>query len=55
MLLDFLGWSHEAATMRAAVKAALFKNYLTSDLGGNKTTKEVGEWLTEFVTQHSTT
>ncbi len=55
MLLDFLGWSHEAASTRAAVKAALFKNYLTSDLGGNKTTKEVGEWLTEFVTQHSST
>jgi 3-isopropylmalate dehydrogenase len=55
MLLDFLGWSDEAATTRAAVKAALFKNYLTSDLGGNKTTKEVGAWLTDFVAQHSST
>jgi hypothetical protein len=24
---------------------------LTFDLGGNKSTKEVGAWLTEFVTQ----
>ena len=53
MLLDFLGWSREAAIMREAVKAALFKNYLTSDLGGDKTTKEVGTWLTDFVSRQS--
>jgi len=55
MLLDFLGWSREAAITRDAVKSALFKNYLTSDLGGDKSTKEVGAWLTEFVTQSSAT
>jgi 3-isopropylmalate dehydrogenase len=55
MLLDFLGWSREAAITREAVKAALFKNYLTSDLDGDKTTKEVGAWLTEFVSQHPST
>jgi len=53
MLLDFLGWSREAAITREAVKAALFKNYLTSDLGGDKTTKEVGTWLTDFVAHQS--
>jgi 3-isopropylmalate dehydrogenase len=51
MLLDFLEWRAEAGITREAVKAALFKNYLTSDLGGNKSTKEVGAWLTEFVTR----
>jgi 3-isopropylmalate dehydrogenase len=51
MLLDFLGWELEAGITREAVKAAVFKNYLTFDLGGNKSTKEVGAWLTEFVTQ----
>jgi 3-isopropylmalate dehydrogenase len=55
MLLDFLGWSQEAAITREAVRAALFKNYLTSDLGGNKTTKDVGSWLVEFVTRNSST
>jgi 3-isopropylmalate dehydrogenase len=55
MLLDFLGWGREAAITREAVKAALFKNYLTSDLGGDKTTREVGAWLTEFVSQHPST
>ncbi len=55
MLLDFLGWSGEAAITREAVKVALFKNYLTSDLGGDKTTKEVGAWLAERVVQQSGT
>jgi 3-isopropylmalate dehydrogenase len=49
MLLEFLGWDREAKTVRAAVKSALFNNYLTSDLGGDKTTTKVGDWLAEFV------
>jgi 3-isopropylmalate dehydrogenase len=49
MLLDFLGWELEARITRSAVKAALLKHYLTPDLGGDKSTKEVGAWLTEFV------
>jgi 3-isopropylmalate dehydrogenase len=48
MLLDFLGWSREAAITREAVRSALLNNYLTSDLGGNKSTSEVGSWLAEF-------
>jgi 3-isopropylmalate dehydrogenase len=54
MLLDFLGWSLEAAVTRNAVREAVFKNYLTSDLGGSQTTTEVGAWLGEFVARHST-
>jgi 3-isopropylmalate dehydrogenase len=54
MLLDFLGWSLEAEVIRNAVRDAVFKNYLTSDLGGSRTTTEVGAWLAEFVANHST-
>ena len=53
MLLDFLGWSREAAITRDAVKSALLNNYLTSDLGGEKSTAEVGTWLADFVTKHA--
>jgi 3-isopropylmalate dehydrogenase len=53
MLLDFLGWSAEAATLRDGVRSALLKNYLTSDLGGDKRTVEVGDWLANFATEHS--
>jgi 3-isopropylmalate dehydrogenase len=49
MLLEFLGWNEEASTLRSGAKAALLKNYVTPDLGGNKTTAEVGDWLADFV------
>lgn len=49
MLLDFLGWKAEAATIGKAVRAALRENYVTPDLGGNKRTAEVGEWLVNFI------
>jgi 3-isopropylmalate dehydrogenase len=52
MMLEFLGWDLEASVLRAGVKSALFKNYLTSDLGGSKTTTEVGSWLAEFASAH---
>ncbi len=51
MMLEFLGWSREASILRKAVKAALLKNYLTSDLGGDKGTTDVGSWLAEFVSK----
>jgi 3-isopropylmalate dehydrogenase len=50
MMLEFLGWDREAMATREAVKSALFKNYLTSDLGGERSTIEVGTWLVESVT-----
>jgi len=53
MLLDFLGWSREAAILRDGVRATLLKNYLTSDLGGDKRTAEVGDWLADFAAKHS--
>jgi len=49
MMLEFLGCKAEAAALHSAVKEALFKNYLTPDLGGTKKTTEVGDWLADFV------
>ena len=55
MMLEFLGWKPEAAALKAGVKEALFKNYLTPDLGGTKKTSEVGDWLAESVASSSLT
>jgi 3-isopropylmalate dehydrogenase len=52
MMLDFLGWGPEASVLRNGVKSALLNNYLTSDLGGDKRTAEVGDWLAAFASEH---
>jgi 3-isopropylmalate dehydrogenase len=49
MMLDFLGWKTEAQLVHSAVKTAVMRNYLTPDLGGDKKTSAVGDWLVEFV------
>jgi len=49
MLLEFLGWKAEATAVHSGVKEALFKNYLTPDLGGTQKTTQVGDWLAERV------
>jgi 3-isopropylmalate dehydrogenase len=54
MMLEFLGWRREAEVVRESVKAALFNNYLTSDLGGEKSTGAVGDWLAERVSKFGT-
>jgi 3-isopropylmalate dehydrogenase len=48
MMLEFLGWDKESAACRKAVRAALFNNYLTPDLGGERSTADVGSWLEEL-------
>ncbi len=45
MMLEFLGWKPEAAALRTTVRAALKENHVTPDLGGDKRTAEVGDWL----------
>lgn len=45
MMLDFLGWQSEGESLRAAVRAALQQNFLTPDLGGEKSTVAVGDWI----------
>jgi len=47
MLVEFLGWRPQAAAIRTAVRAALRENYVTPDLGGNKSTVEVADWLVD--------
>ncbi len=47
MMLEFLGWKPEAAALREAVRAALQQNYVTPDLGGEKQTQAVGDWLAD--------
>lgn len=53
MLLEFLGWQEEASALRAAVREALWKNYVTPDLGGDKKTGQVGDWLADYVTRRA--
>jgi len=47
MMLEFLSWRAEAAALREAVRAALRENYVTPDLGGEKRTQGVGDWLAD--------
>jgi 3-isopropylmalate dehydrogenase len=47
MMLDFLGWKEEGDRLREAVRAALKENFVTPDLGGEKKTVEVGDWIAE--------
>jgi 3-isopropylmalate dehydrogenase len=49
MMLEFLGWTAEAAVLNDSVKNALHENFVTPDLGGTKKTAEVGDWLAKFV------
>jgi 3-isopropylmalate dehydrogenase len=45
MMLEFLGWKSEASAIRSAVRAALGENFVPADLGGDKRTAEIGDWL----------
>jgi 3-isopropylmalate dehydrogenase len=45
LMLDFLGWQAEGETLRNAVHSALQENFVTPDLGGEKRTVEVGDWI----------
>ncbi len=49
MMLDFLGWTAEGNTLRTAVRAALQGDFITPDLGGEKKTVEVGDWIAKRV------
>jgi isocitrate/isopropylmalate dehydrogenase len=51
MMLEFLGWHPEAQSLRAAVKAAVHENFLTPDLGGEKSTIQVGDWVAAHVSR----
>ncbi len=53
MMLEFLGWNHEAAALREAVRASLRENKFTPGLGGEMKTAELGDWLARFVKQRA--
>jgi 3-isopropylmalate dehydrogenase len=49
MMLEYLGWQPEADKLRAATRAALRENFVTPDLGGERRTVEVGDWIASRV------
>jgi 3-isopropylmalate dehydrogenase len=49
MMLEFLGWKGESESLRKAVRACIQEGYVTPDLGGDKRTTEVGDWLAKRV------
>jgi 3-isopropylmalate dehydrogenase len=49
LMLEFLGWKAEAAAIRKGVRAAIRENQLTPDLGGDKTTVAVTDWIADLV------
>jgi 3-isopropylmalate dehydrogenase len=53
MMLDFLGWKKEGDVLRAAVRTALREGVMTPDLGGERKTGEVGNWLAKFASAHA--
>jgi 3-isopropylmalate dehydrogenase len=53
MMVEFLGWDREATLLRTAVQSAVRENCVTPDLGGNKRTRQVGDWIAEFVSKQS--
>jgi len=53
MMLEFLGWNHEAAALREAVRASLRENKFTPGLGGEMKTAELGDWLARFVKERA--
>ena len=49
MMLNFLGWESEGELLRDAVRAALHENFVTTDLGGDRGTVEVGDWIAKHI------
>jgi 3-isopropylmalate dehydrogenase len=55
MMLEFLGWKSEATWLRTAVRAAIHENFVTPDLGGEKRTVEVGDWVANYAAKKAST
>jgi 3-isopropylmalate dehydrogenase len=47
LLLDFLGWRPEGNGLRDAVRDAIREDFVPPDLGGDKKTVEVGDWIAD--------
>jgi isocitrate/isopropylmalate dehydrogenase len=53
MLCDHLGWTDAGDLLRSAVRAAVREHWTTRDIGGSRSTREVGDWLLEHVSTQS--
>jgi 3-isopropylmalate dehydrogenase len=53
LLMEFLNWNDEAHQLKQSVKSALNDNITTPDLGGSKTTAEVSDYLTNYISKRS--
>ncbi len=51
MLCEHIGWSDVGDLLRSAVRAAVRARQTTRDLGGTRSTREVGDWLLEYLTR----
>jgi 3-isopropylmalate dehydrogenase len=51
MLCDHLDWGDLGDLLRDAVRAAVRARQTTRDLGGTRSTREVSDWLLEYVTK----
>ncbi|MFQ5529112.1 MAG: isocitrate/isopropylmalate dehydrogenase family protein [Gemmatimonadota bacterium] len=49
LLLEHAGAAEAAGQVDAAVDAAIAEDVTTADLGGSRTTREVGEWIAGYV------
>jgi len=52
MMLDHIGWTEAAALVNQAARAAVREGKTTRDLGGSLGTREVGDWVADYVTRH---
>ena len=55
LMMDFLGWHAEGDALRGAVRAAVNEKFVTTDLGGEKKTVEVGDWIADRVARSEST
>ena len=51
MMCDHIGWGDLGDLLRAAVRAAVRAKQATRDIGGSRSTREVGDWLADYVTK----
>jgi 3-isopropylmalate dehydrogenase len=52
MMIEHLGWTADAGSLRQAVRAALREDRVTPDLGGKLGTRDLGDWLADRVAGH---
>jgi 3-isopropylmalate dehydrogenase len=51
MLCDHAGWEDVGDALRSSVRAAIKDRQTTRDIGGTRSTREVGDWLLQYVSK----